>query len=424
METAAVPITVQNSWHALAGEDGSARGGGRGGGGQRAKRGGGQAGGALPTGGDAIAAFRNARGVTPRGGMMHNGPSTASTDNPDAAQSWNTYQNRSNLQRARKEGGVRTLTVEEAIREIEDKSSAVHNNNLAGRSSLWGQWCRRMEDARLDVDCKYIDDRQGGVEVSFAFVFLRSKAVEDAVASVMRFPLSDDTELAFLLSHCLEGDAILHQKIADGLNSIGDSFRDNNRTVPDEFIQQILAVIRALKVNPSIMRDSGQAIHRIDEQISFQTAKWQEMIREGSAAPDARHRCTAELVRLGVEKHKLLTGSSLAPSSSPVFECDTLADGEQVQVLFEELVSVINAMLEECTTNHASAQRQYEAFQTKIRAAMMGDDVEYQRVLEEDSRLDAEISKLTARRNELQVTCFKTPLRRYYGAIKAILRRY
>jgi hypothetical protein len=30
-------------------------------------------------------------------------------------------------------------------------------------------------------------------------------------------------KLAFLLSHCLEGDAILYQKVADGLNAIGDS---------------------------------------------------------------------------------------------------------------------------------------------------------------------------------------------------------
>ena len=33
------------------------------------------------------------------------------------------------------------------------------------------------------------------------------------------------------------------------------------------------------------------------------------------------------------------------------------------------------------------APEQFEAFQTKIRAAMMGDDVEYQRVIEEDARL-------------------------------------
>jgi hypothetical protein len=50
-----------------------------------------------------------------------------------------------------------------------------------------------------------------------------SKAVEDEVASVIRCPLSNDTELAFLLAHCLEGDVILYQKVADGLDDIGDS---------------------------------------------------------------------------------------------------------------------------------------------------------------------------------------------------------
>ena len=143
-------ISLQNSWQALAG-DNSGPGGKRGGrGGSRGGRGGSS--GPLPTAADAIAAFRMARGGgTARGGMARGGsqvgapPPTASTNNADAAQSWNTYQNRSNLQRARKEGGVRTLTVDEAVKEIEDKSNAVHNNNIGGRSSLWGQWCRRME---------------------------------------------------------------------------------------------------------------------------------------------------------------------------------------------------------------------------------------------------------------------------------------
>jgi hypothetical protein len=145
-------IALQNSWQALAtngtggvGRVARGRGGWRGGG-----RGGGLGGGAsMPTSADAIAAFRTARGG--RGGAQTlkaqagEAPPTANTDSADAAQSWNTYQNRSNLQRARKEGGVRTLTVAEAVQEVEEMSRAVHVSNIGGRSSLWGKWCRRME---------------------------------------------------------------------------------------------------------------------------------------------------------------------------------------------------------------------------------------------------------------------------------------
>ena len=147
-------IALQNSWQALAGTNG-ANGAGRGtrgrGGGRGGWRGGGLGGGAsMPTSADAIAAFRNARGGRQGGAPQLKVPAgevppTANTDSADAAQSWNTYQNRSNLQRARKEGGVRTLTVAEAVQEIEDRSRAVHGSNIGGRSSLWGQWCRRME---------------------------------------------------------------------------------------------------------------------------------------------------------------------------------------------------------------------------------------------------------------------------------------
>jgi hypothetical protein len=246
-----------------------------------------------------------------------------------------------------------------------------------------------MQDSRVDADCKYVDPDRQGAAVTFDEIFLRSTALEDAVASVLRHPLSDDTELSFLLSHCLEGDALFHQKIAAGLKAVGECFRDNNRVVPEDFVDQMLAVVRALKLNPFIARDSGQAVHRLDEQISFQMAKWQELTREGgTSAPDARHRCSAELVRLGVEKHKLLTGSE--PSSSAVSSrSDSIADQEHVRVLFEELMSVVSEVHEQCSTQHAAAERQFEAFQTKIRAAMMGDDVEYTRVLEEDQRLDA-----------------------------------
>lgn len=239
----------------------------------------------------------------------------------------------------------------------------------------------------MDADSKYVDPDRNGAAVTFDEIFLRSTALEDAVASVLRHPLSDDTELGFLLSHCLEGDALFHQKIAAGLKVVGETFCDNNRVVPEEFVEQMLAVVRALKLNPAIARDSGQAIHRLDEQISFQMAKWQELTREGGAsAPDAQHKCSAELVRLGVEKHKLLTGSE--PSSSAVSRSDSIADQEHVRVLFEELLSVVSEVHEQCSTQHAAAERQLEAFQTKIRAAMMGDDVEYTRVLEEDKRLD------------------------------------
>jgi len=354
-ENAQKPIAVANSWNALASTEGvghsgrSARGG----------RGGGVRGGPgiLPTGGDAIAAFRNARGgATAAHGMrggLQNGttlPTTANTESAD----WNTYSNRSNLQRARKEGGVRTLTVDEAIKEIEEKSTAVHTNNIGGRGALWGQWSRRMEDSRLDADCKYIDPAQNGIQLSFDEIFVRSTALEAAVASVLRHPLSDDTELAFLFSHCLEGDALFHQKIAEGVKAVAESFRDNNRPVPEDFITQMLVVIRTLKSNPSMKRDSGQALHRIDEQISYQMAKSQELAREGAAsAPDARHRCSAELVRLGVEKHKLLTGSGKSPNATvAASESDALADQENVRVLFEEMLSVVNNVLSECTSKH------------------------------------------------------------------------
>ena len=51
-----------------------------------------------------------------------------------------------------------------------------------------------------------------------------------------------------------------------------------------------------------------------------------------------------------------------------------------MRVLFEELLSVIEAIVDECKVTHAAAERQYEMFQARIRAAIMGDDVEYKHV--------------------------------------------
>ena len=248
----------------------------------------------MPTASDAIAAFRNARGGGRGGaqrastqGAVH--PPTANTSN--GTDGFHTYQNRSNMQRARKEGGMRTLTVEAAVQEIEDKSRAVHENNIGGRSALWGQWCRRMEDTRLDADCHYVDPARENMEVTFEQVLLRSKALEHAVASVLRYPLSDDTELAFLFSHCLMGDGLFHQKVAEGMKAVGECFRDNNRVVPDDFVEQMLAVVRALKADPSLKRDAGQALHRVDEQIAFNLAKSQELSREGGASGERPFLC-------------------------------------------------------------------------------------------------------------------------------------
>ena len=383
-----------------------------------------------------------------RAGQQLGAPApTANTDDADAAHSWNTYQNRGNMQKARRDGGVRSMTVDEAIKEIEDKSTAVHTNNIGGRSSLWGQWCRRMEDSRLDADSRYIDPAHNGA-VSFEEIFLRSRALEDAVASVLRFPMADETELCFLLSHCLEGDALLHQKIAEGLKGVGECFRHNHRTIPDEFVTQMLGVISRLKIQTAGHRRHdgqvlhtrnhtqafllacphsctctcsrarlcvptltsvavlGQAVHRLDEQIAFQMAKSQELTREGSVAtPETKHRCSAELVRLAVEKHKLLFGTGAAPvkaSGDVASPTAAEAEAEAVRVMFEELWAVIDSILAECTVTQSAAERQFESFQTKIRAAMMGDDVEYKRVIEEDQRLDKEMQALQAKRDEVQ----------------------
>jgi hypothetical protein len=36
---------------------------------------------------------------------------------------------------------------------------------------------------------------------------------------VVRAPVRDDAELTFLFSHCLEGDAVFHRRLADGLKA-------------------------------------------------------------------------------------------------------------------------------------------------------------------------------------------------------------
>jgi len=288
---------------------------------------------------------------------------------------------------------VRTITVDEAVKELEEKAAMGHRNNPMSRSALWGQWCRRMEDTRLDAECKYIDPAQDNIAVSFDEVFIRSRALEEAVASVIRMPVSDDAELTFLFSHCLEGDAMFHRKLADGLRMIGECFKESQRSLPDGFVDHLLVVLTALKVNPKSKRDSGYALHKIDEEIKFHIAKSQELARGGAAAaPEARHKCTAELMRLGTEKQKMLA------CSKPEGETD---EG-QLRVVFEELVTVLGTMLSEFSQTHSQVQRQHEAFQNKIKMAMMGDDAEYMKVLEIDQQLDNEISRLQARKLELQ----------------------
>mmetsp|Transcript_14537 Transcript_14537/g.49647 ORF Transcript_14537/g.49647 Transcript_14537/m.49647 type:complete len:546 (-) Transcript_14537:543-2180(-) len=310
--------------------------------------------------------------------------------------SWSTYQNRSNLQKSRREGkSVKEITVQDAIKELEEKASSVHRQNLGGRISLWGQWSRRMEDNRLDADLKYVDNEQGGSVVSFDEVFIRSRALEEAVASLIRNPVPDDTEITFLFSHCLEGDALFHRKLAEGFKTIGECFRESGRTIPEEFVGQILVVVTSLKVNPKLKRTSGITLNKIDDEISFNLAKAQELQKDNAmAAKEAMFRCTSELVRLGLEKNKLLSSSTLPFTEA--FE-----EGH-VRAVFEEMNSVISAILQEATTRYNTAEMQYETFQSKIKTAMMGDDAEYLRVVEEDQRLDTELARLMARKRELQ----------------------
>lgn len=160
--------------------------------------------------------------------------------------------------------------------------------NITLRVATWGQWCRRMEDAHLDQDTQYVDSdgRNAsfdevqsqflGLDISsgrvrkvgrvrtpglatcllkhvvtllrITQVLIQSSCLESAVRSVVSFPLSDDTEFTYLLSHCIVGAAASHSRISGGLCALGLAFRGCNRPVPDGFLDPLLSIIRSLKV--------------------------------------------------------------------------------------------------------------------------------------------------------------------------------
>lgn len=383
-------VGVSNPWESLNGGGASTRGGKRGG------RGGGRGGGmgrggpskAQTSGSDAIAAFKGVTSITPQGGAGADGVDEIAGA---ASVEWTTQMNRSNTAKSRRDPAqVRTIPVDEAIAELEAKSVSVHRGNSQGRTALWGQWCRRMEDNRLDADCKYVD--KDGVAVPFDEVFIRSRALEEAVASVVRAPVSDDAELTFLFSHCLEGDAVFHRRLADGLKVVGECFRECGRPVDTNFVDQLVVILAALKVNPRHKRDAGAHAQRLEQEISFNIAKAQELSRgDVPTAPEARHQCTSELVRLGAEKLRIVAG----PLAEEVEET-------KLRVLFEQLSQVIKELLGEATNHHTSIGKQYDAFQNKIKTAMMGDDAEYMRVLQIDQDLDKEMRRLADKKRDLQ----------------------
>jgi hypothetical protein len=174
---------------------------------------------------------------------------------------------------------------------------------------------------------------------------------------------------------------------------VGECFRDCGRPVDEGFVERLVGILAALKVNPRQKRDAGAQTQRLDRDITFHIAKAQELARgDAPAAPEARHKCTSELVRLGTEKLRIVAAPS--PASS-------VADSA-LQAAFDELVQVIRALLGEATNQHKKVQKQYDAFQSKVKMAMMGDDAEYLRVLKVDQDLDGEIRRLSERKRELQ----------------------
>jgi hypothetical protein len=170
------------------------------------------------------------------------------------------------------------------------------------------------------------------------------------VRSVVLFPLSDDTELVYLLSHCLEGTPSSHAKIARGLNALGETFRLLLQPVAVDALEPLLRAFSTLKVNPRLAhRESSTSLRRIDEQIAFNIAKAFELSKEGAAGgAAAQQQCTSELIKLASEKMSIyeaaLSSSSLGDDAGNSGDC---GGASLVAARFDEMGSVIEAMITE-----------------------------------------------------------------------------
>ena len=210
----------------------------------------------------------------------------------------------------KKEPGQRHITVADAIAELEAKSTEVHTVKIAKRISTWAQWCRRMEDSRVDADTQYLDEENEDMLVTFTEVFLRSRVLDDVVKSSILSPLSDETELQYLFSLTLYGDSLLHERLAKGLKNVGEFFQKTSQPVPLDFADQIVKVICALKLSPASRTKRGEtmSLQRLEEQISMNVSKLNALSRPDLPnGTEVKCKTTWDLLSLVDRKQSILS---------------------------------------------------------------------------------------------------------------------
>lgn len=247
----------------------------------------------------------------------------------------------------------------------------------------------------MDADTQYLDDDED-LLVTFTEVFLRSNVLEDIVKSSIRNPLSDETELQYLFSLTLYGDSLLHDRLAKGLKNVGEFFQKTSQQAPQEFLNQISAVICALKLNPAsrTKRSETMSLQRLEEQISMNVSKLNALSRPDLPnGTEAKCKTTLDLVTLIDQKQGILSkGIQGLQKVNP----------EQLVSTAENLLLEMIGRRDPLVQHKIFAEQQYTVFQNKLKNALAGDDSEYVRVFEVERAFDLEIQALRSREDDLR----------------------
>jgi hypothetical protein len=286
--------------------------------------------------------------------------------------------------------------VADAIAELEAKSLETHTTKVAKRSATWAQWCRRMEDSRVDADTQYVDEDNENMLVTFTEVFLRSNVIEEVVKSSLRNPISDETELQYLFSLTLYGDSLLHDRLAKGLKNLGEFFNKTSQQAPSEFLDQMALIVCALKLSPAsrTKRVETMSLQKLEEQISMNVSKLNALSRPDLPnGTEAKCKTTLDLVTLVDQKQGILTKGIQGLSK---------VDPAHLVSLAEDLLQIMKSMRDPLLQSKVFAEQQYTVFQNKLKTALAGDDSEYLRVFEVERTFDLEIQTLRSKEDELR----------------------
>jgi len=279
-------------------------------------------------------------------------------------------------------------SVDLVIDELEEALANAQSNGA--RARVLKDWGRMFKQSENNASLKFAKDKEGR-GMTFAEVFLRSKALEQVVTTMFEQGLEGtDDEVALLFNKCLEGDAAFHQKLYQGLQTLTTVTK--GKDCPRNFVPSLAAMVSGYKSNPASASGKDSQLQKLDAEVKATEDKITGVEGDDLAALATKSSHTSAMVKLCEQKCSVVFSDSGA----------TTVDPKEVEKSFANILHGLNGLKSKADDIVAQANKRSEGLEKRKNDAAADSASKMADVKKTETALTEEITSLRSKKAELE----------------------